>query len=144
MKVSYIKLAMKYLFGGKEAVLDYILDLANAAVANLSAANKEKIKAAVALAENLLGWMDKLLAFCPQKWRGAWHETTLALAAVVNAADDLEVTPEELKDVTAKFAVAYAAWRAPDEGTLLAALAEDTAVADEAKEAVKDEGKANG
>ena len=114
MKVSYIKLAMKYLFGGKEAVLDYILDLANAAVANLSAANKEKIKAAVALAENLLGWMDKLLAFCPQKWRGAWNETTLALAAVVNAADDLEVTPEELKDVTAKFAVAYAAWRAPD------------------------------
>lgn len=133
MKISYVKIAMKYVFGGKEAVLDYILDLANAAVANLSTDNKEKIKSVLDFTNKLLALMDKLLTFCPQKWRGAWQSTMLALAAVTNAAEDLNITPEELTDCTTKFQVAYALWRTPDTVT------ETTSVASE-----KDEAQANG
>jgi len=118
MKISYLKIAIKYVFGGKGAVLDYVLDLANNAVAALSDANKDKVKAVLAFAEKLLALMDKLVVFCPKKWRKAWLETSVALAAVVNAAEDLEVTPEELQDVTDKFRLAYAAWRVDDSASV--------------------------
>ncbi len=122
MKVSYTKVLFKYVFGGKEAVLDYILDLANTAVASLSTDNKEKIKSVLEFAKKLLALMDKLTVFCPAKWRGAWQSTTLALAAVVSAAEDLSITPEELTDCTTKFQVAYALWRTPDSVTETEAL----------------------
>lgn len=123
MKISYAKIAFKYVFGGKEAVLDYILDLANTAVASLSTDNKEKIKSVLEFANKLLALMDKLLVFCPAKWRGAWQSTTLALAAVVSAAEDFSITSEELTDCKTKFQVAYALWRTPDTVTETEALA---------------------
>ena len=124
MKINYIKIALKYVFGGKEAVLDYILDLANDAVAALSDANKDKVKAVLAFAEKLLALMDKLVVFCPKKWRKAWLETSVALAAVVNAAEDLEVTKDELTGVSANFRLAYAAWRVDDSASVASEAAQ--------------------
>ncbi len=130
MKISYIKIAIKFLFGGKEGVLDYLLDLANSAVAALSDANKEKAKAVVAFLDKLIPLMDKLLSWCPQKWRRQFLAVTMCLAAVANAAEDLQVTKEELAEIADKFRLAYAEWRVDDNAAnLLGKLAEETETA---------------
>ena len=130
MKISYIKLAIKFLFGGKEGVLDYLLDLANSAVALLPQARKDRLAEIIAFLDKLLGLSESLVTWCPTKWRKAWLQTSLALAAVVNAAEDLQVTKTELADVIDKFRLAYAAWRTDDDsGSILADLAEETETA---------------
>ena len=127
MKISYIKIAIKYLFGGKEGVLDYLLDLANSAVALLPQARKDRLAEIIAFLDKLLGLSESLVTWCPMKWRKAWLQTSLALAAVVNAAEDLQVTKTELADVIDKFRLAYAEWRTDDNsGSILADLAEET------------------
>ena len=127
MKISYIKLAIKFLFGGKEGVLDYLLDLANSAVALLPQARKDRLAEIIAFLDKLLGLSESLVTWCPAKWRKAWLQTSLALAAVVNAAEDLQVTKTELADVIDKFRLAYAAWRTDDDsGSILADLAKET------------------
>ena len=127
MKISYIKIAIKYLFGGKEGVLDYLLDLANSAVALLPQARKDRLAEIIAFLNKLLGLSESLVTWCPAKWRKAWLQTSLALAAVVNAAEDLQVTKTELADVIDKFRLAYAAWRTDDDsGSILADLAKET------------------
>ena len=127
MKISYIKLAIKFLFGGKEGVLDYLLDLANSAVALLPQARKDRLAEIIAFLDKLLGLSESLVTWCPTKWRKAWLQTSLALAAVVNAAEDLQVTKTELADVIDKFRLAYAAWRTDDDsGSILADLAKET------------------
>lgn len=129
MKISYIKIAIKFLFGGKEGVLDYLLDLANSAVALLPQARKDRLAEIIAFLNKLLGLSESLVTWCPAKWRKAWLQTSLALAAVVNAAEDLQVTKTELADVIDKFRLAYAEWRTDDDsvgGSILADLAKET------------------
>ena len=127
MKISYIKIAIKFLFGGKEGVLDYLLDLANSAVALLPQARKDRLAEIIAFLNKLLGLSESLVTWCPTKWRKAWLQTSLALAAVVNAAEDLQVTKTELADVIDKFRLAYAAWRTDDNAAnLLGDLAKET------------------
>lgn len=128
MKISYLKIALKYVFGGKEAVLDYILDLANNAVSLISQENQEKTKKVVAFLEKLLALCDKLVVWCPAKWRKQFLAVSLCIGSVVNAAEDLKVTKAELAEIADKFRLAYAAWRVDDNAAqnLLGKLADET------------------
>ena len=110
--MSKIKIIWKFLFGGREAVLDYILDTANSLVAKISEAKQEEVKGYLAQAETILATLDKYSWLCPQKWLAAYTATLSAFADVVAALDDLSLTSDEIAKIVAAFQTAYAAWRA--------------------------------
>ena len=110
--MSKFKIIWKFLFGGREAVLDYILDTANSLVAKISEAKQEEVKGYLAQAESILATLDKYSWLCPQKWLAAYTATLSAFADVVQALSDLKLTGDELTSLCAAFQTAYPAWRA--------------------------------
>ena len=110
--MSKIKIVWKFLTGGREAVLDYILDTANSLVAQISEAKQEEVKGYLAQAETILATLDKYSWLCPQKWLAAYTATLSAFADVVSAMSDLKLTSDEVTQICAAFQTAYAAWRA--------------------------------
>lgn len=112
MNVSKIKIAFKFIFGGPEAVLDYVMDCANNLADRLPDAKKEDVRGYFETASRTLGTLDAVSWLVPQKWRAAWDATVDAFAALVAALNDMKVTRDELAKVADAFRLAYAAWRA--------------------------------
>ena len=112
MNISKLKLAWKFITGGREGVLDYALDCANTFTDRLADAKKEDIKSYLATARNILDTLNSLSWLCPSKWRQSYALTLSAFADLVAALDDLKLTPEEFTAVRNSFRIAYAAWRA--------------------------------
>lgn len=112
MNVSKIKIAFKFIFGGPEAVLDYVMDCANSLADKLPDAKKEDVKGYFETATKTLNTLDAVSWLCPQKWRGAWDATVAAFSSLVAALADLKVEKDELAKVADAFRLAYAAWRA--------------------------------
>ena len=112
MNISKIKLAWKFITGGREGVLDYALDVANTFVDRLSDAKKEDLKSYLTTASNILDTLNSLSWLCPSKWRQAYALTLSAFADLVAALDDLKVTQDELTGVCNSFRLAYSEWRA--------------------------------
>ena len=112
MNISKIKLIWKFIFGGREAVLDYVIDVANNLFAKLAEAKQEQVKSYLAQAQKILSTMQGVKWLCPSDWQNAYCETVEAFETVVVALSDLNVTTEEIKDCCAAFQSAYAAWRA--------------------------------
>ncbi len=123
MKISYAKLIWKFMTGGKTAVLDYILDKANTAVAALSSATKEKCKAVVETLNKITALLKRYAWLCPAKYSAAFNQTLTSLQETIDMASDLEITKEELERATALWQQAYAAWCVDDN--LLVKLAEE-------------------
>lgn len=112
MNISKFKLVLKFLFGGGESALDYVLDCANTLAAKLPDAKKEDIKGYLAIAKKTLDTLDAVSWLCPARWQKAYWATTYAFADLVDALDDLTLTADELAKVANAFQLAYAAWRA--------------------------------
>ena len=110
--MSKFKIIWKFLFGGREAVLDYILDTANSLVAKIGEAKQEEVKGYLAQAESILATLDKYSWLCPQKWLATYTATLSAFADVVQALSGLKLTGDEVTSICAAFQTAYAAWRA--------------------------------
>ena len=114
MNISKFTIVWKFLFGGREAVLDYVIDVANNLAAKISDAKQEEIKGYLASAKSVLAKMSDLTWLCPQKWLAAYGATLSAFGDLVDSLDDLKVTAEEIQSVVTAFQTAYAAWRADD------------------------------
>ena len=112
MNISKLKLAWKFLTGGREGVLDYALDCANTFADRIADAKREDIKSCLSTARNILDTLNSLSWLCPSKWRQAYALTLSAFADLVAALNDLKVTTDELTEVCNSFRIAYAAWRA--------------------------------
>jgi hypothetical protein len=113
MNISKVKLVWKFLTGGREGVLDYVIDVANSLMAQLAASGGgENAKTYLGYAQKVLGTMQGLEWLCPQKWRTAYGLTVTAVADVAAALADLNVTSEEISGCYAAFQCAYSAWRA--------------------------------
>ena len=112
MNISKIKLAWKFITGGREGVLDYALDCANTFTDRITDAKREDIKSYLSTARNILDTLSSLSWLCPSKWLQAYSSTLSAFGDLVAALDDLKVTPDELTAVCNSFRIAYAAWRA--------------------------------
>lgn len=115
--MSTFKVIVKYVFGGMGSVVDYLLDLLNAALAKLDPANKAKIQGVLNLAEKILSTMSALKWLCPTKWQTAYSAATAAVLSVVNALEDLVLTSEELTAIRKAFAEAVTAWKSDDDET---------------------------
>lgn len=112
MNISKFTIAWKFITGGREGVIDYVLDVSNNFANKLPDAKKEDLKAYLATARGILGTLESLSWLCPSKWRRAYALTVQAFADLVAALDDLKFTPDELKAVCDAYRLAYAAWRA--------------------------------
>ncbi len=112
MNISKFTLIWKFLFGGKEAVLDYVIDVANNLFAKLADAKQEQVKGYLVQAQNVLTTMESIKWLCPSKWQKAYAETVDAFATVVTALTDLNVTIAEVNECYAAFQTAYCAWHA--------------------------------
>ena len=112
MNISKLKIVWKFLFGGREAVLDYILDTANSLVAKIGDAKRSEIVAYLAQAKSILSAFERYSWLCPAKWQNAYGLTLSAFADVVQALTDLKLTGDEVTQICAAFQTAYAAWRA--------------------------------
>lgn len=112
MNISKLKLAWKFLTGGREGILDYALDCANTFADRIADAKREDIKSYLSTARNILDTLNSLSWLCPSKWRQAYALTVNAFANLISALSDLKITPDELTSVCKSFKLSYAEWRA--------------------------------
>lgn len=112
MNISKIKIAWKFVTGGREGVLDYALDVANTFADRLADAKKEDLKAYLATARSIFDTLNSLSWLCPKRWRHAYALTLQAFGDLVSALEDLKVTRIELTAVCNAFRIAYSEWRA--------------------------------
>lgn len=117
MNISKFKIAIKYLFGGMGSVVDYLLDVLNAALAKIDPENRAKVQAALNIAEKVLATLIALKWLCPTKWQTAYGETVEAVNAVIDALADLKLEAAELTNIRDAFNAAVMAWKLPDDDT---------------------------
>jgi len=122
MNISKMKIVWKYITGGMGKVVDYLLDILNNALAKLDPSKKEQIIAILNLAKRVLSTLRTLQFLCPTKWQIAYCETIEAVETVINALDDLTLTPEELEKTIKEFDEAIKAWKSDDDDTCVDCL----------------------
>ena len=117
MNISNFKIILKYLTGGIGGVVDYILDILNAALAALDHSDKSKVMAILNIAQKVLATLNALKWLCPTKWQIAYSETIEAVEAIPDALSDLALTAEELQKIRKEFTEAVNSWKSPDDET---------------------------
>lgn len=114
MNISKLKIAFKYLFGGMEAVVDYLLDIVNQALAAIDPTKRKKIAAAYNMLCKVLATMTSLAWLVPTKWQSAYKATLGAVADAADALADFKIEAAELTKVRDAFNAAVLAWRTGD------------------------------
>ncbi len=114
MNISKLKIALKYIFGGIDSVMEYLLEIVNAALAKIDPANRAKIAAAYNTISRVASTLLALKWLCPTKWQSAYEMTIMAVSDSASALEDFKIETAELTKVKDAFAAAVAAWRAVD------------------------------
>ena len=114
MNISKLKIAFKYLFGGMEAVVDYLLDIVNQALAAIDPDKRAKIAAAYNTLCKVLATMTSIAWLVPTKWQSAYKSTLSAVADAADALADFKIEAAELTKVKDAFNAAVLAWRGGD------------------------------
>ena len=114
MNISKFKVAIKYLFGGMESVVDYLLDIANAALAAIDPDKRAKVAAAYNTLCRILATMNSLAWLVPTKWQSAYRMTIAAVSDAADALADFKIEAAELTKVKDSFNAAVTAWRGGD------------------------------
>lgn len=95
-------------------IVDYLLDVLNSALANLSDATKEKIESVLATAKSVMDILLKLQFLVPTHWQYAYRETIEAVDEVIYSLEDIKLTAEELAKIRKEFDDAVRAWKEDD------------------------------
>lgn len=95
-------------------IVDYLLDVLNSALANLSDTTKEKIESVLATAKNVMDILLKLQFLVPTRWQYAYRETVEAVDEVIYSLEDIKLTSEELAKIKKEFDEAVRAWKEDD------------------------------
>jgi len=114
VKISLFAMLWKRIWGGREAVFEYLLDKANTLVSSLTGETQEKIKTAYGIAKTIYDYMVKLGWVVPKSWTKYYDAVMSCFKALLDALEDMQVTQEELARLIAEFQVAYAVWKADD------------------------------
>lgn len=108
-----ITIGAKFLFGGWESALDYLLGFLNDYLAKPDVAGK--VKQVYDTATWALDWLLKLKVYIPVKWRGEYGIITDVVADVVSVAGDGKITVDEIKALGASFTEAKTKWEEDDD-----------------------------
>lgn len=105
-----LTLGTKFLFGGWESALDYLLGFLNDFLAKPNIAGKiAKVRDTAVWA---LDWLFKLKIYVPTKWHNEYNAVVDVVADVIAVANDGKLTTAELTGLATSFAEAKAKWEA--------------------------------
>ena len=103
-----ITLGTKFLFGGWESALDYLLGFLNDYLAKDGVADKvAKVRDTCAWA---LNWLLKLQNYVPVKWQVEYRAVLDVVADVIAVANDGKLTAAELTALAESFKEAKRKW----------------------------------
>lgn len=103
-----ITLGTKFLFGGWEAALDYLLNFLNEFLARPNVADKAaKLRSTC---EYALNFMLRLKEYVPEKWQNEYNAIIDVVADIIAVTRDNRITAEEVKTLAASFAEAKKLW----------------------------------
>lgn len=117
MKISTLTIAFKYVFGGIDSVVDYLLDILNNALDSLDSKNQKKIQAVSNIALKIVSVLKTLQFLIPTKWQTAYDSIIVAVERVFFALEDLKVENAELSEIQDSFKEAIIAWKGDDDET---------------------------
>ena len=100
-----------------ESLVEYALGTVNDALNSIDTARREKVVAALNVADKALALLDVIAWLCPTRWQIAYRLTVEAVQAVCTALTDLQLTVDELSGIRSGFEKAIAEWRSPDDET---------------------------
>lgn len=103
-----ITMGTKFLFGGWESALDYLLKILNEFLAKPSIA--ENVKKVYDTCIWALNWLLKIKTYVPQKWLNEYNAITDVVADVLSVAADGQLTTEEVIALGDSFREAKAIW----------------------------------
>lgn len=99
----------KFLFGGWESALEYVLELLNKFLADGSAA--EHVAKGYELAMTVLYYVKKFRTYCPNVWLAEYDATSNAVEKLAVIFADGKIEAQELNQATSALTAAYEAWR---------------------------------
>lgn len=109
MKISKVKVVLKYLTGGVESVVEYILDLFNEMVAKLPA---EEVAKYAQLAKDVSVFVGNLCVLIKSEdRRDAAQATAQCFSDLATALLDSKLSKEELDGIVAAVKSAVEDWR---------------------------------
>lgn len=105
-------------FGGVfESLADYALGRVNVALGGIDTNRREKMVAALNVADKALALLNVIAFICPTRWQIAYRLTVEAVQTVCSALTDLQLTVDELSEVRSGFEKAVVEWQSPDDET---------------------------
>lgn len=103
-----ITMGTKFLFGGWESALDYLLKILNEFLSKPSIAGN--IKKVYDTCTWALNWLLKIKPYIPEKWLNEYNAITDVVADVLSIAADGQLTTEEVIALGDSFKEAKAKW----------------------------------
>lgn len=103
-----IVLGAKFLFGGFESAVDYLLALLNGFLSKGPVS--ERIQKARAFVATILGYMRKYEKYCPAIWVTHYEKIETAVQTLLDVFEDNQITPDELDKAVADIRSAIDEW----------------------------------
>jgi len=114
IKISKFVIIWKSIFGGKEAVFDYLLDKANTAIALIPCSTKDRLKKIYKIVVEIRDRIDALSWLVPDKWLSYYRGIMRCMNSVIDSIADGQLSIDEISRTAESFQLAYALWRAED------------------------------
>lgn len=114
IKISKFAIVWKSIFGGKEAVFDYLLDKANTAIALIPGATKDRLRKVYKVVVEIRERIDALSWLVPGRWIPYYAGVMRCIDSLIDSLEDGQVSRDEIVQTVDSFQRAYALWRAED------------------------------
>lgn len=115
--MSILSIIWKFATGGVSGVLNCGLAALNAALDKITGDSKERVQAALNVAQKVASMLHAFKWICPVKWQTAYVAVLNVVTEVTKDLEDLEVTEVEAKRLAAQVKLAYATWNTDDDET---------------------------
>lgn len=112
LDISGFKVFVLRIFGGKDAVYEYIAEKANTAVNALMEAHGEKVQLIREKLATISRFMEKYIGYLPSIWLPYAKALNTAIYEVYEATADNNISAEERKAIIDKAKLAYSEFMA--------------------------------
>ena len=112
LDISSFKVFVLRIFGGKDAVYEYIIEKANTAVNALLETNADTVQTIRAKMATISFYAQKYAQYLPAVWMPYAEHVNAAFLSVYKASADNIITTDEGKQIVADFKIAFADYMA--------------------------------